>query len=147
MSGRKAQWPLCVCVRACDVACIVVSKVLRGLCLSISLGRQNTGGKCGQDMWHLWERSGEMCVGFGGLVMQSGRRRLLGKHRLGWEESIKICLQGIGWEAVDWIDLAVVRDNGRAVLNTVINFQGQGASCCVHGNELSGTRGELLCTR
>jgi len=40
MSGRKAQWPVCVCVcvRVCDVSCVVVSKVLRGLCLSISFG-------------------------------------------------------------------------------------------------------------
>jgi hypothetical protein len=61
-------------------------------------------------------------VGFVVLVMQWERRSLLGKYRIGWEESIEIGLQGTRWEAVDWIDLAAVMDNGRAVVNTVTNF-------------------------
>jgi hypothetical protein len=50
----------------------------------------------------------------------------------------------MGWETVDWIDLALVMDNGRSVLNMVMNFQGQAAVYCKDGNELSGTRDELL---
>jgi hypothetical protein len=76
--------------------------------------------------------------------MQRERRSLLGKHRIGWEESIEIDLQGTRWEAVDWIDLAPVMDNRRAVLNKVTNFQGHGAVCSEHVNRVPGTNGGLL---
>jgi hypothetical protein len=42
-------------------------------------------------------------------------------HR--WEDNIKMDLRHVGWEGIDWIDLAEDRDSWRAVVNTVMNFR------------------------
>jgi hypothetical protein len=38
---------------------------------------------------------------------------------------IKIDLREIGWDGVDWIDLAQDRDQWRALLNMVINLNAE----------------------
>jgi hypothetical protein len=38
-------------------------------------------------------------------------------------ENIKIDVREIGWDGLDWIDLAQDRDQWRALLNTVMNLQ------------------------
>jgi hypothetical protein len=38
-------------------------------------------------------------------------------------DNIKIDLREIEWDSVDWIDLAQDRDQRRALVNTVMNFQ------------------------
>jgi hypothetical protein len=38
-------------------------------------------------------------------------------------DSIKIVLREIGWDGMDWIDLAQDRDQWRAVVNTVMNLR------------------------
>jgi hypothetical protein len=38
-------------------------------------------------------------------------------------DSIKIDLREIGWNGVDWIDLAQDRNQWRALMNTVMNFR------------------------
>jgi hypothetical protein len=51
-------------------------------------------------------------------------RILLGgrpKHR--WMDNIKIDLREIGWNGIDWIDLAHDRDQWRALVNTVMNLR------------------------
>jgi hypothetical protein len=40
-----------------------------------------------------------------------------------WEDNIKMCLREIGWGDMNWIDLAEVRDQWRALINIVINFR------------------------
>jgi hypothetical protein len=40
-----------------------------------------------------------------------------------WEDNIRMDLREIGWEGVDWMRLAEDRDQWRAVVNTVMNFQ------------------------
>jgi hypothetical protein len=40
-----------------------------------------------------------------------------------WVESIEMGLGEIGWDGMDWIDLADDRDQWRALLNTVINLR------------------------
>jgi hypothetical protein len=40
------------------------------------------------------------------LVVRPDGKRPLGRPRLRWEDNIKIYLQEVGWEGVDWIDLA-----------------------------------------
>jgi hypothetical protein len=47
---------------------------------------------------------------------------LNGRTRRRWEGNIKKDLRGNEWEIVDWIHLAQVRDQFRAVLNTVMNI-------------------------
>jgi hypothetical protein len=65
---------------------------------------------------------GERRVKYRVLVGKPEGKRLLGRPRRRWEDNIKVDLQKIGW-GVDWIDLALDRDEWRAVLNQVINFQ------------------------
>jgi hypothetical protein len=47
----------------------------------------------------------------------------LGRPRRKWVDNIKIYLTEIGWDGMDWIDLAQNRDQWRALVNTVINLR------------------------
>jgi hypothetical protein len=38
-------------------------------------------------------------------------------------DNIKIDLREIGWDGVDWIDMAEDREQWRALVNTVLNFR------------------------
>ena len=49
-------------------------------------------------------------------------RRTLGRPRRRWEDNIKVDLQGVGCERMDWIDLAQDRDRWRALVNAVMNL-------------------------
>jgi hypothetical protein len=40
-----------------------------------------------------------------------------------WVDNIKIDLREIGWGDMDWIDLAQVRDQWRALVNTEMNLR------------------------
>jgi hypothetical protein len=57
------------------------------------------------------------------LVGKTERKRPLGRPRRRWVYSIKIDLREIGWDGMDWIDLALDRDQWRALLNTVMNVR------------------------
>jgi hypothetical protein len=50
-------------------------------------------------------------------------KRPLGRPRTRWVDNIKIYLREIGWDGMDWIDLAQDRDQWKAVVNTVMNFR------------------------
>jgi hypothetical protein len=39
-------------------------------------------------------------------------------------DNIKIDLREIGWDGIDWIDLAQNRDQWRAIVNAVITLRG-----------------------
>jgi hypothetical protein len=56
------------------------------------------------------------------LAGRSEGRRLLGTPRRRWEDSIKMCLQDVGW-GIDWIKLAKDTDRWRAVVNAVMNVR------------------------
>jgi hypothetical protein len=49
-------------------------------------------------------------------------RRPLGKPRRRWVDNIKIDLRDIGWDGVDWVDLAQDRGQWRAFVNTAMNL-------------------------
>jgi hypothetical protein len=68
-------------------------------------------------------RIGEMKNTYKIFVGKSEGRRPLGRHRLRWEDNIKIELREIGWEGVDWFNLNQDRDQWRAVVNTVMNLR------------------------
>jgi hypothetical protein len=48
-----------------------------------------------------------------------------GKRPLGrkWVDNIKMDLREIGWDGVDWMDMAQDRDKWRALVNTVLNLR------------------------
>jgi hypothetical protein len=50
-------------------------------------------------------------------------KRPLGRPRRRWVDNIKMDLREIGWDVVDWIDMAQDRDQWRAVVNTVLNLR------------------------
>jgi hypothetical protein len=57
------------------------------------------------------------------MVGRPEGRRPLGRPRRRWEDNIKIDLQEVGWEGVDWIYMAQNRDRWRAVVNAVMNLR------------------------
>jgi hypothetical protein len=50
-------------------------------------------------------------------------KRPLGRPRCRWVDNIKMDLTEIGWDGVDWIDMAQDRDQWRALVNAVLNLQ------------------------
>jgi hypothetical protein len=48
--------------------------------------------------------------------------RPLGKPKDRWNNNIKMYLQEVGWEDVEWVVLAQNRDIWRAVVNRVTNL-------------------------
>jgi hypothetical protein len=57
------------------------------------------------------------------LVGKPEGTRPLGRPRRRWVYNIKIDLREIGWNGMDWIDLAQDRDQWRALVNTVMNLR------------------------
>jgi hypothetical protein len=47
----------------------------------------------------------------------------LRRPRRRWVDNIKIDLREIGWDGMDWIDLAQGRDQWRALVNKVMNLR------------------------
>jgi hypothetical protein len=50
-------------------------------------------------------------------------KRAVGRLRHRYEHNIKIDLKEIGWEVVDWIDLAQDREKWRALVSTTVNLR------------------------
>jgi hypothetical protein len=46
-----------------------------------------------------------------------------GRPRGRWVGNVKMDLREIGWDGMDWIDLAEDRDQWRALVNTVMNLR------------------------
>jgi hypothetical protein len=59
------------------------------------------------------------------LVGKPEGKRRLGRKRHRWVDNItsKMNLREIGWDSMDWIDVAQDRDQWRALLNTVLNLR------------------------
>ena len=47
----------------------------------------------------------------------------LRRPKQSWEDNIKMDLQEVGFEGMDWIDLARDRDSWRAVVSAVMNLR------------------------
>jgi hypothetical protein len=56
-------------------------------------------------------------------VGKSEGKTPLGRPRRRRVHNIKIDLREIGWDGMDWIDLAQNTDQWRALLNTVMNLR------------------------
>jgi hypothetical protein len=57
------------------------------------------------------------------LVGKPEGKRPLGRTRRRWADNIKIHLREIGWDGMDWMDLAQDRDQRKALVNTVMNLR------------------------
>jgi hypothetical protein len=57
------------------------------------------------------------------LVGKPEGKRALGRRRRRWVDNIKMDLREVGWDGVDWMDMAQDRDQWRALVNTVLNFR------------------------
>ena len=57
------------------------------------------------------------------IVGKSERKRPLGRPRRRWEDNIKLDIQEMGCECMDWIDLAQDREMWRALVNAVMNLR------------------------
>jgi hypothetical protein len=57
------------------------------------------------------------------LVGKPEGKRPLERPRRRWIDNIKIDLRGIGWDGVDWMDMAQDRDQWRVLVNTVLNLR------------------------
>jgi hypothetical protein len=67
--------------------------------------------------------NGEKRNAYGTLVGKPEGKRPLGSPRRRWMNNIKMDLREIGWDGMDWIDLAQDRDQRRALVHTVMNLR------------------------
>jgi hypothetical protein len=67
-------------------------------------------------------RIGETRNAYRILVGKPEGKRPLGRPRRWWVNNIKINLRETGWDGMDWIGLDQVRDQWRALVNTVMNL-------------------------
>jgi hypothetical protein len=56
------------------------------------------------------------------LIGRPEGKRPLGRPRRRWEGNITGDFQEVGWESMEWVDLARNRDWWRAFVNAVMNF-------------------------
>jgi hypothetical protein len=57
------------------------------------------------------------------LLGKSEETRSLGRRRRRRVDNIRIDLREIEWDGVDWIDVAQDKDQGRAIVKTVMNIR------------------------
>jgi hypothetical protein len=57
------------------------------------------------------------------LVGKLEGKRPLGRPRRRWVDNIKIDLREIGWDGMNWIDLAQYRHQWRVLVNTAMNLR------------------------
>jgi hypothetical protein len=68
-------------------------------------------------------RMGETRNAYRILVGKPEGKRPLGRPRRRWVDNVQIDLGEIGWDGVDWIELAQDRDQWRAPVNTVMKLR------------------------
>jgi len=57
------------------------------------------------------------------LMENSEGKRPLGRPRRRWKDNIRMDLQEVGYEGVDWCDVAQDRDRWRAFVNAEMNLR------------------------
>jgi hypothetical protein len=68
-------------------------------------------------------RMGEKRHAYRILVGKPEGKRSLGRPRRRWVDNIKMDLEEVGLDGIDWIDLAQDRVRWRALVNAVMNFR------------------------
>jgi hypothetical protein len=57
------------------------------------------------------------------LVGKPEGKRPPGRQRRRWVHNIKMDLRELGWDGVDWIDMAQERDQWRALMNMILSLR------------------------
>jgi len=78
------------------------------------------------------------------LVGKPGGKRPLGRPRRRWEDNIKMDLQEMASEGMDWIYVAQDRDRWRALVNAVMDLGFPRGIYCPPENRLASQKG--LCS-
>jgi hypothetical protein len=83
----------------------------------------------------MWEKRNAYRI----LVGKPERKRPLGRRRCRWVNYIEMDLREIGWDSLDWIDVAQDRDQRKALVNAVMNLRvpynfGKPLSSCTLGS-------------
>jgi hypothetical protein len=68
-------------------------------------------------------RTGDRRGAYRILLGRPEGKRPLGRPRCRWKDNIKMDLQEVRWEDMDWIALAQDRDRWRALVNAVMNLR------------------------
>jgi hypothetical protein len=68
-------------------------------------------------------RKGEKRYAYRILVGKPEGKRPLRRPKRSWVNIIKMYLREIGWDDMNWIDVAQDRDQWRALVNTVMNLR------------------------
>jgi hypothetical protein len=66
---------------------------------------------------------GETRIAYRILVGKPGGKRSLGRPRRMWVDDIKMDLREIGWDGMNWIDLAQDRGQWRALVHAVMKLR------------------------
>jgi hypothetical protein len=74
------------------------------------------------EMGRARSTNGEKRIAYRILVRKPEGKRPLGRPRRRWVVNIKMDLTEIGWDGMDWIDLAQDRDQWRTLVSTVMNI-------------------------
>jgi len=67
----------------------------------------------------MWDRRGVFRI----LVVKPKGKIPLRRPRIRWKDNIKMELQEVGCEDMDWIELSQYRDRWRVLVNAVMNFR------------------------
>jgi hypothetical protein len=67
--------------------------------------------------------NGEKRKAYTVLVGKQEIKRLQARPRRRWVDNTKVDLRVIGWDGIDWIDLAEDRDQWRSLMNTVMKLR------------------------
>jgi hypothetical protein len=74
-------------------------------------------------MGRAYSANGETRNAYRILVGNPEGNRPLGRPRYRWVDNSKMDLKELGWDGMDWIELAEDRDQWRALVNAVMNLR------------------------
>jgi hypothetical protein len=85
-------------------------------CVSI-VERDHVGSAVAEYSYNRWKPIRELWENYIFLIP----KQVIQRRR--WLDNIKMDLREIGWDGVDWIDMAQDRDQWRALVNTVLKLR------------------------